>query len=200
MLGKFVNKITQKLIFDNVIDSEDADIYYYGIELSLMNLCGITVSIIIGIIFQMLIEAVVFLLAFIITRRFTGGYHADSSLLCLVITSAVISIVLTLVKICTLSIITCFLMGLLSFLIIVIFAPIENKNKPLSISLKKRCKKISTLLILVQNLASYIFWAFNIELYEIVSFAMLFVAISIILSVLTKGGRVNGEKDVENDC
>ena len=80
MLEKLSIVIVSRLKMDGVIEESLEDIYVYGMQAMLSNLLGIISSLLIGIIFSSFIEVVVFLVSFIATRRYTGGFHANSTL------------------------------------------------------------------------------------------------------------------------
>ena len=103
---------------------------------------GIATCLIIGAIFQCIIESIIYLLFFIPLRTFSGGFHAGSHLKCYissvllfgfsVFLGVYISTILQLLIITILF--TCCTLAVL------FIAPVEDKNKPLSEPEVKKCK------------------------------------------------------------
>ncbi|MBR3834433.1 MAG: accessory gene regulator B family protein [Lachnospiraceae bacterium] len=77
------NIIAFYLYKNNYIKEDEIKIYRYGFAILLNSLNQIIVLIIFGFIFEQLLETVVFLFVFIITRRYVGGYHASKKITCI---------------------------------------------------------------------------------------------------------------------
>jgi len=82
----FVNrlaiKISKRWLDKNIIDADTFECYVYGLEIILQALLGIFNVLLIAIYTNTSCNAVVFLIAFISIRQFTGGYHANTFLKC----------------------------------------------------------------------------------------------------------------------
>jgi accessory gene regulator B len=59
-----------------IISVEDNELYEYGLHQSFILLANIFTTILVGWIFNMMIESIIFLLAFVPLRSYAGGYHA----------------------------------------------------------------------------------------------------------------------------
>ncbi|MDE6529915.1 MAG: accessory gene regulator B family protein, partial [Lachnospiraceae bacterium] len=93
------------------------------------------------------IEGFLFYIIFCVTRLFCGGYHAKSYAGCKIVFLAALVVVLTLNEIPQ-EIFSSLWIILWSYyaLVVIGFAPIENENKPLEETEKKKYKIISILL------------------------------------------------------
>ena len=81
LTNKLLKYISNKDVIDNV--NEDVVAFYkYGIEITISSILNILIILTISLLFNALIDGFIFLLIFIPTRQFTGGFHADSYLKC----------------------------------------------------------------------------------------------------------------------
>lgn len=120
-------------LFDKT-DEYPLEIYTYGLELIFSSIAETFVLIVLGVIFNLFLETIIFILSFSFLRFFTGGYHAKYYLKCAIVMViiyllAIISYELlkTISFSCQMGLIM--LIFLISFVLIGTFAPIENANK-----------------------------------------------------------------------
>lgn len=133
MLAKLSSHVTENLIQVNVIDKTDKEIYEYGISMIFTYSINLITVLIIGIIMGQLWECLLFQLVFIPLRSYAGGYHASSEARCYFLSAGLIVLALTVLRYIPLWINTvislCCLLA--AGIVILILAPVENKNKPL---------------------------------------------------------------------
>lgn len=199
LIEKLSNMILSKLKQDNAIDGEIEEAYKYGLQILIINFLGVIVSITIGLLFSALLETLIFLLSFVFTRRYCGGYHTNTLWKCLLTTAGMITAVLMFDKYFTLSMPICVLIFIISNIIFFVFAPIENANKPLSSDLKKRNKKISLIILIFQCLIGFILLLLDIKFYSIIFITIALISFFVVISVLKeRGGK--SEKSIKNRC
>ncbi|MDX5644880.1 accessory gene regulator B family protein [Clostridioides difficile] len=137
-------KFANILVRNEVIEDEDFEIYRYGFETLVYFIINISVALLIGIALNKFIQTIIFLVCYCTLRQFTGGYHARNYTEC-TITFALIYISIILVTknidIYKFKYILILLL-LLSTVIIHKVAPLEHRNKPLSIYEKKNYRNI----------------------------------------------------------
>lgn len=136
---------TSEKIVDFFFDKDKdypKEIYVYGIELAISSLIGSIIVMVIGLIVNCVLECGIYLIVLSSTRLFTGGYHANSYLKCNIITilATIFSIKMYFVIKLYLSdyiwlMILLLIISLLST--IILFCPIENKNKSIDAKEKK---------------------------------------------------------------
>lgn len=126
-----------------VINPEYYDVYVYGTELTLSFIITVSIILIAGLIFGDVIGAIIFLLVYILLRRFTGGYHASTYFRCKIITVAVFLISLIASHILNVFWWMYIILFTIGNVVIYILAPIENSNKPLNVAEKKKYKLLS---------------------------------------------------------
>lgn len=177
MLTGLCQIIVDFFIREDIVSEEQRDIYQYGFELCISTLIGLLIVLAIGVFSGRFIESVIFYIVFCLTRTFCGGFHAHSHLLCKATLSCVLILVLGLDLV--LNNIECyywFILYLYSLIIVSAFSPIENPNKRLTSSDKKRCKIISIIFMMVWLAVMILFYSFGSKLYHIVALTLFFVA------------------------
>lgn len=95
---KLSHRIKDNLVRSNVIKEEDAEIYIYRLNQTLVYVFNVSSALIIGWIFGEILEIVVFMDAYIPLRSFAGGYHAKTPLRCYTL-SVIMIIVVSVVKV-----------------------------------------------------------------------------------------------------
>lgn len=166
MIVKLSSKITELLINRDVISSENKELYDYGFFILLSQILYFIIALIFGIIFNVLLQSVVFYIAFQFIRKYAGGYHASTEGRCEIMS--------------TLSILACIVMiwlsrsydfplllfciSLVAVLVIALLCPLDTPEKPLSNKELKYFRKISWLILFIIAaliVVSYIFeWSY----------------------------------------
>ncbi|MDO0496997.1 accessory gene regulator B family protein, partial [Clostridioides difficile] len=143
MFKRLSYKFANILVNNEIVESEDFEIYRYGFETLIYFIVNILVALFIGIIFDRFIHTVIFLSCYCTLRQFTGGYHARNYKEC-TLTFAVIYLI-TIFSANNIDInkykYLLVLLMIISILTIYKLAPLEHRNKPLSESEKKHYRK-----------------------------------------------------------
>lgn len=153
MYKKLSIQITKKLIASKIIPAEDAEIYYYSFEVMLSTFVSLLTIVVWAIIFKQLHNSLYFLAGFFISRTISGGYHANTHTICFLLTQLIFITFLclvTFVDISNIKLILCMVMIFSNFIILLI-APIDNKNKKFSENEYQRYKKKSKVFILIST-------------------------------------------------
>ena len=125
---------------NDVIPEEDKDVCYFGLVFMIHAAMNIITLVTIGVLFNMTREAITFVSFVILLRSYTGGYHSDNSITCYFISVASIILVLLGIKTRVWNLSTCVGMTTFSVGIIMRYAPVGHKNKPLE-EIEKRVYK-----------------------------------------------------------
>lgn len=145
-----VSQILNFLVRSKVIESnsDELDYYRYGIEISISSILNVVLILILGTVTRHFIESIVFLTVFISMRSFAGGFHADTYVRCNLImcTSFLIETVLYELVKKQINIVLAVVLTAVFLMVIIVFSPVENPNKPITEIQKKRFKVISILL------------------------------------------------------
>lgn len=156
-------KLTDKLISLKTIDSDDREIYEFGIQHIFITLLNIITIVMIGFLLRSTGEALVFILAFIPLRIFAGGFHFSSPTRCYIFSSCFVAAVLLAMRYYSIPLlIYCLLYGMAS-IVILIFSPVEDKNKPLDQFEKKVYRKRTIIVLAVESFILLIFYFAKIQ-------------------------------------
>nr|WP_317360190.1 accessory gene regulator B family protein [uncultured Tyzzerella sp.] len=153
-MESLVNRIISTLISNEIIKKEDKEIYSYGLKQMATTILNLITILVLGIIFNMVLESILFTLMYIPVRIYAGGYHCRTPLRCYLYSILQLILVLLALKIQLLTnpmIIT--IMSIISSIVILSLAPVEDENKPLDeIEIKVYEKRTIRNLIIVLSI------------------------------------------------
>lgn len=84
-------KIAAFICGNDCTEEDERSVIEFGIGILLSKMLNLITEIIIGCLFSMFWETIVFLLAFSFLRSYAGGFHASSSLKCYISSSAIMA-------------------------------------------------------------------------------------------------------------
>lgn len=186
MFNNIAVHIVDKLIEYNTINSDDRDIYKFGINQIFTNLFNFITVILIGLAIDSVKEAVFFFTAFIPLRIFAGGFHSRTPLRCYIYSSIITAAVLLAMRYINIPLLIYCLLYIVSSVIIVCFAPVEDVNKPLDDLEKKVYKNRTVKIWIIESIAFIIF-----ELLKMYAFMKCFLYSIILSAVLIVLGIIN---------
>ncbi len=187
MITKFAKKCVTTSVKRNIISKDESEFFEFAFALMLSQVLGIVTCLIIGAIFQSIIETILYLLFFIPLRTFSGGFHAGSHLKCYV--SSVLlfagSVFLGVFVSNVLQLLIITIIFACCALTLLLIAPVEDKNKPLSEPEVIKCKAMVKSILSIYSVFFAILCCFaQTHLYAI--FIMLAVAATTILVGISK--------------
>ncbi len=189
MACSFANYLCKR----HIIRPDYYEVYVYGTELVLSFIITTALVLIAGLVIGEVMNSMIFLAVFILLRRFTGGYHANTYLKCKIISistffiaqfsSHAISVRWWMYAV--------LLVG--GNIVIHLLAPVEHPNKPLSDAEKRKFRRFSHVafsLITISGLSARLLTQLS---FDILFFSLLSV---IILMTVPKSmkGVVSDEK------
>ena len=151
-------KITNLLVQSEIISAKDKELYEYGLHQGFILLINIFTTILLGWIFNMIIESIVFLVAYIPLRSYSGGYHAKTPFRCYILSVVMISVALLVVRSSIWNLISVTSVTVIASGIILLLAPVEDKNKPLQQNEREEFKKRTNILLGVLLGLIILFW------------------------------------------
>ena len=163
MIKRLADVTAKWLLQAGAISASDVELYEYGIYSFLFTMCPLGLMLIISIFLNMVIEGILLIIPFILIRKFCGGFHFQSSVLCGIVSTLVL---------------TAFLLGirlvlntaeygwwcaalLISVVQVVIFSPIDSEGRRLTQNEKKVFKKIATALSIITVILCAVLAAFH---------------------------------------
>ncbi|MEG1584998.1 MAG: accessory gene regulator B family protein, partial [Anaerovorax sp.] len=150
-------QLAAKNVSYGIITQEDEELYAYAYRLLLSVLMSAVSFLLLGALFQRFLPTVFFIAAFPILRTFAGGIHASSYGKCYVYSLLFYALVIILCNLAVKSgkILDTFAIFLLSVSIIMLLAPVEDRNKPLSSQEFKRYRRITRIILLVEVVVAF---------------------------------------------
>ncbi len=181
MFDKLSEKIVCKFCDNEIILKEDSDLYKYGINVGLMIVTNLSSIAIVGVLFDMLIESIMFLLVYIPLRSYSGGYHACTPWRCYIISIVMIAAVLKFFNHFPFSLSLYGILLLIGLIACIILAPVESKNKPLDEQERRIYKKMA-LIILSAEVCIWFILTFVLHIFEeIIPLAIFTEAVMLVL-------------------
>ncbi len=198
MEHRLAQKLSSYFIDKNIISQEDYEIYVYGGELLISFTISTSIILLLGLVFNKLVETLLFLTVFIVLRRYTGGYHAPSHFKCKLTTVATYLLMLGLSEWTTVNLFNYIIIWLFGCAVILSIGPIENLNKPLSTLQKTKNKLIGLVLFTLTTIISAIlhikhFTCSSSMYYSVMMVIILMLIAKIQIKFNSKGGAFNEE-------
>lgn len=128
-----MEKFADILIEQGISKSEDRDIVVYGLCTGIELLLNIITTLILGILFGMVLESLVFLISFSFVRVYAGGYHCEKAISCYFMSTGIVVFVLSIVEFIPTE--QMMIMGIVILLVatavLLKLVPMETPTKPL---------------------------------------------------------------------
>lgn len=194
MITKLASLICTKLVNNKKIQTDETELYTYGLFL-LLSSCFFTIaSILFGIMFNCVCEVLIFYVAFRAIRSFSGGYHADTEIRCEISTLLTFFFVTIIIHLSGKTLTKQIIISLtvLAIPLILIFAPLDTPAKPLDTDEKKKYRKISLLILSIIVLIIIVSIIFKIKLLFVPCCLSLILESILLVAGVIKGRLVNG--------
>ncbi len=185
MFQDLSKELSTLLAAKKVIPMEYIEIYAYGLELFLFKSTFYLIVLIIALLCNSVLVSLAFLVSFLGLRQYTGGYHCRTSGMCMTVS---LLLYLSMLLIYHLDISraasTLIVLSILSFIVILIFSPRENKNKKLDNREKKIYRIVSLVISTILLASSYLSYIGKIDwLFYSLSYSLTADAVMILLSL-----------------
>lgn len=177
------------------IDAELADVYKYGIEISISTALNILLTMIIAFALGEPLCGLTFLSCMILIRSYCGGYHADSYFKCncmmIILFSAAYGIgkLILYFEIAEFHIMSSILM--LGFIPVYAFSPVKNKHKELSEKKAKKCRIISFVLYIAMSLIGLYLISINSLYGSIIIVTLMEISVMILYEIYQQRRKKN---------
>lgn len=182
-LSKTISHFLHK---NNIIKEEELELYKYGFEIIISTILGFMITLLIGLIFQIILLSILYYVIFVVLRQLTGGYHADSYLKCNLVFSGVSFWVLGMTKLCYFSNLYSMTFHMLIFTVNILsickFAPIENPHKPMTKDELNANHRLAIVLTLSLMVASWILFYFRLEISILIALTLFSISVLILIA------------------
>ena len=155
MIENISKLIAEKVSSELNYDNERKEIIQYGTYALIQTLISIISVLILGLVFNIALEALIFLFTASILRKYSGGAHSESSNVCTllgIIISICIGFLIKSSFFAKMNFELVVFIGIVIFVfayfIVFKFAPVDTKNKPIKTEKKKKRMKKGSLKIL----------------------------------------------------
>lgn len=158
MINNLSEKITGYLIKRKTIESDDYELYHYGLFVLLSEVFLLSFCLITGLVFKAVLPSILFYVTFFAIHRFAGGVHVKTETHCLALTLTAFAlsiasfklwsfidggILITLYTVCS--------------VISILLSPADTPQKPLSNKERVKFKKITALIASIGLLLTSVF-------------------------------------------
>lgn len=131
MFRKFAEWAIARVIKLGYIADEDSEEYIYGFDLILSVIVSDIAMVTIGIIMHMVLESVIFTFMYKCIRKYTGGFHCETALTCIISSCFMCVCVLLAIKYFPYNFIIYTTVTIILLAVLFVMSPIEAINKPL---------------------------------------------------------------------
>lgn len=212
MIQRLVSNITDFFVRKNVVKESEHEIYTYGFDLIISGLMNVLLVICAGIVIDKVWEALLYVCIMIIVRMYTGGYHADTHVMC-----NIIFLLAFLFSILVMKLVNSFeaswciwILQCIGLIIVTRYAPLENGNKELNMVQKEKYRNIAVTLYLiftfvavVLSIAEHKTLCFkNISLCDCglyINIVLIVIACLLVIGI-KKEERYYGEESFKDNC
>ena len=192
MLENIASRLTDQLYLHCSLAPAKKAIYKYGFQLSLSTAASMCSIVLLGAVLGNISSALLFLGIFFFLRLFTGGYHAPTYARCFLLTNTVYLAVYGLSQGLVYFRLFFFLpvIALASCVIIVLLAPIRNRNHPLSETTYAKNRRTAIVLSLLESLSLVILFLWEDFRPYITVPVLSLAAVAVMMLITLKGRRV----------
>lgn len=154
MIKEFSYRIAKWMEREGAISDKDNDLFAYAVYSLLFGLLPIFIVMILGLAFGMLREGLLMISPFMLIRKFSGGYHLESPKVCVIVSIALLTLAMALLKVVAQGGYMSFLtvMVSLSVICLCVFSPVENSARMLTNTEKRFFRKTACVLAIISLL------------------------------------------------
>ena len=193
MFDNISEQIINKLIENQTIQAEDKEIYQFGVKQIFTIALNIVTVLALGVSLHMLMEAVLFMVAFIPLRIYAGGSSCENTTQMLHILNFFLAAVLLAMRFTEIPNLVYCVLYVISSIIVLFLSPVEDKNKPLDEMEISVYKKRAIMLWIIESVIIFICFLCKFRIVaECFVISLSSVAMMLILGALKNKVTKNG--------
>lgn len=147
---------------DYRLNSNDyQEIIQYGTKRLRIIIVELLVVFLLGGIFNILLQSIVYMSILFLLRRYAGGFHTDTEITCYIFSFFIVLLSLLIIRCNCIDLVSSLVIHSICFVIIIVLSPIDNKNKPLSKDEYNEYRNITRLLSAVIFSVSLLLYFLN---------------------------------------
>lgn len=172
MITAIAEKLTNKLLSNGCLAAAEKEEIAYGFFTFFSRCFFLLICIFFGFLFRCFFESVAYYFTFLFVKKYAGGYHASTETKCILLSSISILISIIIIFFVYKNITfypSVIVRAIIASAIICFFAPVENKEKPLTEDEKKKYKlntliRLCLLFVIIVTLYRFSFINFCIAI------------------------------------
>lgn len=165
------------LVQQDAIEADDRELYEYAMYSFLISVMPLAIFLIAGGVIGMLPEGLLIVIPFMITRKFSGGYHAKHAYICMMISTGLLvsSFYVVIHAECNWIV---HMLAILSGISVILNSPIDSENKKLEEDEISEYRCTTCLLVMITMVLYFVLLILNQNRYA------LCVAVSLVLTAI----------------
>lgn len=136
------------LIQQDAIKSDDRELYEYAMYSFLVSVMPLAIFLVVSGVIGMLAEGLLIVIPFMVTRKFSGGYHAGHAYICMMISVLLLTSSFYIVNHVECNWIV-HILAAISGLSVVVNSPIDSENKKLEEDEMNQYRRTTCLLVII---------------------------------------------------
>jgi len=181
-------KIVDWLVNNNKIGPEKEELYKYSALITIQSSMNILATLFLGFIFGTFFENICFFTAFKVLRKYSGGLHSSKFSKCFMISVIANIAVLLAMKFLeaypNYYLVIAF--AIVSFSVVIVFAPVANLNKPITEKEYRIYKLIVSGVSLVLSIIAYLLFLCESIFAFAISLAMLLNSLLVVIELIKR--------------
>lgn len=177
----FVNAVARS----NNLSKEDTVILQYGLKKIIMLAGDAVFTILVGWILGITMLSIVFQISFMLLRMYAGGYHSKTELQCTVHSAIVTMVSLMSIRVMAEKMWWSSLLFIFVSVMIMVFAPVEAENKPLSEKERAVNHGKSIAFVLMLNLIAIVSRIYGLNFFYAIAAAVYATCVLMVMGILT---------------
>ena len=160
MIDRLSSRLCGVFVSAKVIGDDERELYTYGIRILAQKIIVIFYAVGLGGLLGVPAESALFILSFMLIRRYGGGYHAKTQMRCNIITFTAIFVGIVVIRIVSLHTFSEMYLAVyaVSAALTAVLSPVDNDNKRLTVREKKVFKSVTWGIILLHSLLLTVFY------------------------------------------
>ena len=145
MISKIATAVSEWLVTQGAVTDKDKSLFAYAVYSFLFGMTPIVIIVVLGLIFDMLAEGLLLITPFMLLRKFSGGYHLKSPLVCVITSTTLLTLSLLSVRfvVAGKAVIILSPLVLLATVALFILSPIDSEARRLSVKEAKTFRLIA---------------------------------------------------------
>lgn len=165
-MGHILRGLSSWLVKHDVIESDDRELYEYAMYSFLISVMPLAIFLIASGVIGMLAEGLLIVIPFMVTRKFSGGYHAKHAYICMMISAGLLTSSFYIINHVECNWIV-HMLATISGLSVVINSPIDSENKRLEEEEINQYRHTTRLLVIITIIWYFVLITLNLRRYAV---------------------------------